>query len=42
MVQLTDDLIEAFNALRIIPLATADKDGVPNVAPMGAKSLADP
>ncbi len=42
MVQLTDDLIEAFNALRIIPLATADKDGVPNVAPVGAKALADP
>jgi len=42
MVKLTDDLIEAFNALRIIPLATADKDGVPNVAPMGAKTLADP
>jgi len=42
MVQLTDDLVEAFNALRVIPLATADKNGVPNVAPMGAKTRADP
>jgi len=42
MVQLTEELIEAFNALRIVPLATADKNGVPNVAPMGAKAVAGP
>ena len=42
MVQLTEELIEAFNALRVVPLATADKNGVPNVAPMGAKAVADP
>jgi len=42
MVQLTEDLIEAFNALKVVPLATADKNGVPNVAPMGAKKVADP
>ncbi len=42
MVQLTEELIEAFNALKVVPLATADKNGVPNVAPMGAKAVADP
>ena len=41
MVQLTDDLIEAFNAVRVIPFATAGKDGAPNVAPMAGKELAD-
>ena len=41
MVQLTDDLIEAFNAIRVIPFATAGKDGAPNVAPMAGKELAD-
>jgi predicted pyridoxine 5'-phosphate oxidase superfamily flavin-nucleotide-binding protein len=42
MVKLTDELIEAFNALRVVPLATADRNGVPNVAPMGAKGIPDP
>ncbi len=42
MVQLTDELIEAFDAIRVIPLATADKGGAPNVAPMAGKKLADP
>ncbi|MFA5397983.1 MAG: pyridoxamine 5'-phosphate oxidase family protein, partial [Methanogenium sp.] len=39
MVQLTDDLIEAFNAIRVIPFATAGIDGAPNVAPMAGKEL---
>ncbi|MBT8508623.1 pyridoxamine 5-phosphate oxidase [Methanomicrobiaceae archaeon CYW5] len=42
MVQLTEELIAAFNALKVVPLATADRNGVPNVAPMGAKAVADP
>lgn len=39
---LTPEMIEAFNALKVFPLATASKDGVPNVAPMGSVFLIDP
>jgi predicted pyridoxine 5'-phosphate oxidase superfamily flavin-nucleotide-binding protein len=36
MVQMTPEIMDAFRAGRIFPLATASKDGEPNVAPMGA------
>jgi hypothetical protein len=36
MVQMTPDMTDVFRAGRIFPLATASKDGEPNVAPMGA------
>ena len=36
MVQMTPEIMDAFHAGRIFPLATASKDGEPNVAPMGA------
>ncbi|MDT8357624.1 MAG: pyridoxamine 5'-phosphate oxidase family protein [Methanomicrobiaceae archaeon] len=41
MVRLTPEMMEAFRAGRIFPLATASKDGEPNVAPMGAVYLRD-
>ena len=41
MVRLTAKMVEAFRAGRIFPLATASKDGEPNVAPMGAVYLRD-
>ncbi len=42
MVALTPEMIEAFSALKVFPLATASKDGIPNVAPMGSVFLIDP
>lgn len=42
MPALTQEIIEAFNALKVFPFATASKDGVPNVAPMGSVFLIDP
>lgn len=42
MVRLTDEMIEAFKSAKTFPLATASKDGDPNVAPMGAVFLIDP
>jgi predicted pyridoxine 5'-phosphate oxidase superfamily flavin-nucleotide-binding protein len=42
MVQMTTEIMEAFHACRIFPLATASRDGEPNVAPMGAVYLRDP
>lgn len=42
MVQLTPEIQEAFRAGRIFPLATASRNGEPNVAPMGAVFLRDP
>ena len=36
MVQMTPDIMEAFRSCKIFPLATASRDGEPNVAPMGA------
>jgi predicted pyridoxine 5'-phosphate oxidase superfamily flavin-nucleotide-binding protein len=41
MVKLTPEMMEAFRAGRIFPLATASGDGEPNVAPMGAVYLRD-
>ena len=42
MARLTDEMIEAFKSVKTFPLATASKDGDPNVAPMGAVFLIDP
>jgi len=42
MARLTDEMIEAFKYVKNFPLATASKDGDPNVAPMGAVFLIDP
>lgn len=42
MAALTPVMIEALNAVKVFPLATASKDGVPNVAPMGSVFLIDP
>ena len=42
MARLTEDMIEAFESVKNFPLATASKDGDPNVAPMGAVFLMDP
>ncbi|MFH0967737.1 MAG: pyridoxamine 5'-phosphate oxidase family protein [Methanobacteriota archaeon] len=42
MPELTPDMVDAFNALKVFPLATASKDGVPNVVPMGSVFLIDP
>ncbi len=42
MVQMTDEVIEAIGKMKAFPLATASKDGIPNVAPMGAYRIKDP
>lgn len=42
MVKITEEIIEAFSNAKIVPLSTASKTGVPNVAPMGAIYLKDP
>jgi uncharacterized protein len=42
MAQLTPEIMAAFKSGRIYPLATASKDGEPNVAPMGAVFPRDP
>jgi predicted pyridoxine 5'-phosphate oxidase superfamily flavin-nucleotide-binding protein len=39
MVKLNPEIAEAFAAMKTYPLATASKDGIPNVAPMGAVFL---
>lgn len=39
MVKLNSEIAEAFTAMKTYPLATASKDGIPNVAPMGAVFL---
>lgn len=41
MVKMTDEIIEAIGKMKIFPLATASKDGIPNVAPMGAYLVKD-
>jgi len=41
MVKLTEDIIEAFSHVKITPLSTASKNGIPNVAPMGTVYLKD-
>ncbi len=42
MVQMTPDIMEAFRSCKIFPLATASRDGEPNVVPMGAVFPRDP
>lgn len=41
MVKLTEDMKTAFSKVKIFPVATASKDGVPNVVPMGFCQLID-
>ncbi len=42
MAALTPEMIEAFKAAKNFPLATASKDGEPNVIPVGSVFLMDP
>lgn len=42
MVALSDELAEQFKAAKYYPLATASKDGEPNVVPMGSVFLMGP
>ena len=42
MTALTDEMIASIKAVPVFPLATASKDGIPNVAPMGMVFVADP
>jgi len=39
MVNLTADMKEAFGKMKIFPVATASKDGTPNVVPIGVVEL---
>jgi hypothetical protein len=41
MVKLTDEIKESLAAMKIVYLATASKDGTPNVVPIGAFKLLD-
>jgi len=41
MVTLTEEMKAAFNTIQIFPVATASKEGVPNVVPIGVISLVD-
>jgi uncharacterized protein len=41
MVRLTADMKEAFSKMKIFPVATASKDGTPNVIPLGIVRLVD-
>ena len=41
MAALTPAMKEAFEALKVFPLATASKAGIPNVVPMGSVFLID-
>ena len=41
MVKLTADMKEAFSKMKVFPLATASKDGTPNVIPVGIAELVD-
>lgn len=42
MVKLTQEMIEALKEVKVFPLATASKDGIPNVAPMASVFQIDP
>jgi predicted pyridoxine 5'-phosphate oxidase superfamily flavin-nucleotide-binding protein len=42
MVKLTADMMEIFKAAKYFPLATASRDGNPNVVPVGSVYLIDP
>jgi hypothetical protein len=39
MVKLTPEMKEAFGKMKVFPVATATKDGVPNVIPLGIAEL---
>jgi predicted pyridoxine 5'-phosphate oxidase superfamily flavin-nucleotide-binding protein len=39
MVKLTPDMKEAFGKMKVFPVATASKDGTPNVIPLGIAEL---
>jgi predicted pyridoxine 5'-phosphate oxidase superfamily flavin-nucleotide-binding protein len=41
MVKLNEEMKSAFSKVKIFPVATASKDGVPNVVPMGFCQLVD-
>ena len=41
MVKLTEEIKTAFSKVKIFPVATASKDGIPNVVPMGFCQLMD-
>jgi len=41
MVKLTAEMKEAFSKMKVFPLATASKDGNPNVIPVGIAELID-
>ncbi|MDD1724048.1 MAG: pyridoxamine 5'-phosphate oxidase family protein, partial [Methanospirillum sp.] len=41
MAELTKEMMEAFDVVKVYPLATASKTGIPNVAPMGSVFLID-
>ncbi len=41
MVKLTADMKEAFAKMKVFPLATASRDGIPNVIPVGIAELVD-
>ena len=36
MAKLTAEMKEAFSKMKVFPLATASRDGVPNVVPIGS------
>lgn len=41
MVKLTEEIKTAFSKIKVFPVATASKDGIPNVVPMGFCKLID-
>jgi predicted pyridoxine 5'-phosphate oxidase superfamily flavin-nucleotide-binding protein len=41
MVKLAEEVKTAFSKVKIFPVATASKDGIPNVVPMGFCRLVD-
>lgn len=41
MVALTEEIKRALSTVKVFPVATASKDGVPNVVPIGFLELAD-
>jgi predicted pyridoxine 5'-phosphate oxidase superfamily flavin-nucleotide-binding protein len=41
MVKLNADMKEAFSKMKVFPVATASKDGTPNVVPLAMVSLHD-
>jgi hypothetical protein len=41
MVKLNTDMKEAFSKMKVFPVATASRDGTPNVVPLGVVELID-